>query len=864
MSLRTFFRLSRFYGEQHPPQTPPLKMEGLKIVLKYEFKLATQSAPFPCKGKAGDRVLQNTTLMALKKSDLYSAIWDSCDQLRGGMDASQYKDYVLTLLFVKYVSDKYAGKEDAVFLVPEGASFEDMVKLKNQPDIGDRINKEILAPLAEENGLAGALDSTDFNDSEKLGEGKEKIDKLTNLISIFQNPALNFADNEAGGDDLLGDAYEYLMQKFATQSGKSKGQFYTPAEVSRIISMILGVEDVESSSTTVYDPACGSGSLLLKVADQAPVDISIFGQEIDIDTVAMAKMNMVLHNYPAAVGSIVKGNSLADPKFAEANGELKRFDYVVANPPFSYKSWTNGLDPENDEYGRFDGFGIPPKSNGDYAFLLHIVKSLKNTGTAAVVLPHGVLFRGNAEARIRKELIRRGYIKGIIGLPANLFYGTGIPACIIVIDKENAAQRSGIFMIDASEGYRKDGNKNRLRDRDIHKIVDYFNTQHEEEGYARLVPTEEIVENDYNLNIPRYIDSTEEEDIQDLGGHLKGGIPERDIEALKKYWEVYPTMRELLFKPLRPGYRTIDVAVEEMNEIIHGHREFEEYRSRMEALFRQWRDKHYAQFRSIDSTTRPSEFIESLSESLLDIYRGQGLIDNYAIYQTCMDYWSQTMKDDVFMLIEEGWRARLEPIHTRSGKIRSYRCELIPEEFIINRYFVECREEINQLTQMQEEAESRLQELVQEQSGEDGLLANVTSDAGNVTKSLLKSRMKEVKGYDAFADEYAVLSDYAAAATAAANAKKKRSKAEKALSKQVIEKYEELDADEVKTLVVDDKWLPDIKAGIDGEIDNISRQLTERLQELADRYRDSLPEIEAEVGALEQKVETHLIKMGVL
>src|SRR5699024_2688259 len=233
--------------------------------------------------------------MAIKKSDLYSSIWKSCDELRGGMDASQYKDYVLTMLFIKYVSDKYAGKEYAPIIIPEGASFEDMVKLKGKSDIGDRINKDIIAPIAEANRLEGVIDQTDFNDDEKLGSGKEKINRLSNLVGIFQNDALDFADNRAGGDDLLGDAYEYLMRHFATESGKSKGQFYTPAEASRILSKVIGVEQAKRPTDTVYDPTCGSGSLLLKVADETDVDISIYGQEMDLATSALAKMNMVLH-----------------------------------------------------------------------------------------------------------------------------------------------------------------------------------------------------------------------------------------------------------------------------------------------------------------------------------------------------------------------------------------------------------------------------------------------------------------------------------------------------------------------------------------------------------------------------------------
>ncbi len=486
--------------------------------------------------------------MALKKSELYSSLWSGCDELRGGMDASQYKDYVLVLLFIKYVSDKYAGMPFAPITIPEGAGFRDMVALKGKPGIGDQINKKIIAPLANANKLS---DMPDFNDATKLGTGKEMVDRLTNLIAIFENKTLDFSRNRADGDDILGDAYEYLMRHFAVLSGKSKGQFYTPAEVSRIIAKIIGIREAHTTSaTTVYDPTCGSGSLLLKVADEAAANVTLYGQEKDAATSGLARMNMILHNNPTAL--IVQGNTLADPKFKDGS-TLKTFDYVVANPPFSDKRWSTGVDLLNDPFERFSHFGTPPDKQGDYAYLLHIVRSLKSTGKGACILPHGVLFRGNAEADIRRALIRRGYIRGIIGLPPNLFYGTGIPACIVVVDKENAHAGKGVFMIDASSGFMKDGPKNRLRDMDIHKIVDAFNRRMEIPKFSRMVLFEEVEKNDFNLNIPRYIDSQQTEDVQDIAGHLNGGIPSADIDALGSYWRIFPNLKKALFQENRPG-----------------------------------------------------------------------------------------------------------------------------------------------------------------------------------------------------------------------------------------------------------------------------------------------------------------------
>ena len=483
--------------------------------------------------------------MPIKKSDLYSSLWTACDSLRGGMDASQYKDYVLTLLFIKYVSDKYANSKDLrpAVIIPKGASFTDLVALKGKDGIGEKIITHIIGPLTKSNDRLSRNDFPDFNDPNKLGEGKAMVDRLTDLISIFQKPELDFSGNRADHDDILGDAYEYLMRHFASESGKSKGQFYTPSEVSRIIAYVIGISPKNAkASTTVYDPTSGSGSLLLKVAAQSGTRITIEGQEMDVTTAGLARMNMILHDFPTA--KIETGNTLSDPKFKDGN-KLRTYDYVVANPPFSVKTWTTGLTPENDPYERF-AWGVPPTKQGDYAFLLHILRSMKSTGKAACILPHGVLFRGGAEGVIRSQLVRSGYLKGIIGLPANLFYGTGIPACILVLDKENATARKGIFMMDASKGFMKDGNKNRLRERDIHRIVDTFTKQSDEVKFARMVPVAEIADpkNDFNLNLPRYIDTTELEDLQDIDGHLRGGIPERDLTGAESliapYWKVLP------------------------------------------------------------------------------------------------------------------------------------------------------------------------------------------------------------------------------------------------------------------------------------------------------------------------------------
>lgn len=664
--------------------------------------------------------------MALKKSELYSSLWASCDELRGGMDASQYKDYVLVLLFIKYISDKYAGQKFAPITIPKGATFADMVALKGKSDIGDQINKKIIGPIAKENKLS---DLADFN-SEKLGSGKDKVDTLTNLIAIFENPALDFSKNRADGDDILGDAYEYLMRHFATESGKSKGQFYTPAEVSRVVAQVIGISDAKvSADTTVYDPACGSGSLLLKVGDEAKIKPTLFGQEKDGATTALARMNMILHNNPTAMIGGAGKSSISNPIYLDDKGKLKQFDYVVANPPFSDKRWSSGLDPANDPYERFSGFGVPPAKQGDYAWLLHIVRSLKSTGKGACILPHGVLSRGNAEADIRKNLITNNgcYIKGVISLPANLFYGTGIPACIIVIDKKDASSRRGIFMIDAGQGFIKDGAKNRLREQDIHKIVDVFNNQIEIPKFSRLVPLEEIQKNDYNLNLPRYIDSQKIEDQQDIAGHLQGGIPKADIDALSTYWEVCPSLRKSLFKESRKGYFNLIVEKSQIKPTIFEHSEYKSFTSSVKAHFEAWKTKNSKILKKLDSGFHPKEELKKIAEDLLHQYEAKALIDAYDIYQHLMNYWFATMSDDLYLVSSDGWKATTSRILDKKGKDKGWSCDLIPKELIVTKYFAKEQAELAFSISDLEAVSLQKTEMEEEHGSDEGVLNGIGS-----------------------------------------------------------------------------------------------------------------------------------------
>jgi type I restriction enzyme M protein len=808
--------------------------------------------------------------MAVKKSELYSSLWASCDSLRGGMDCSQYKDYILTLLFVKYVSDKFKGVAYGDIDVPSGGSFDDMLALIGNKNIGEEMDK-IIAQLAKANNLRGVIDNAHFNDEDKLGKGKEMVDKLSELLGIFRDQMPDFSKNRADGDDIIGDAYEYLMRNFATESGKSKGQFYTPAEVSRILAKVVGIEYAKSGNTTLYDPACGSGSLLIRAAEAAPVDVAIYGQEKEGATAGLARMNLVLHNRATAE---IKGgySTFSDPQYKKPNndGALRQFDFAVVNPPFSDKNWTHGLK----EFGRFDGWGDrPPQKNGDFAWLLHIIKSLKRNGKAAVILPHGVLFRGNAEAAIRQSLIDKGFIKGIIGLPANLFYGTGIPACIIVIDKENADERDGIFMIDASRDFIKNGNKNRLRERDVYKITTVFNRRLELPKYSRFVPNSEIKEkNAYNLNIPRYIDSGAAEDLQSIDGHLNGGIPTVDVESLSRYWETFPNLRGQLFKGFRDGFDTLTVGKDEVRDTIFGDEEFSAYADTVETAFDKWKAGVDGKLRVISGKTKPKLLIADIAEKILADFEPVILVDKYDAYEVLLSYWNETMSDDVYLLVQDGYKAirgievfiktstkkKKDGTEVKQEKETGWDGKLVPKALIIEMFFATEQKAIDDMGTVIAAAQAELDEMV-ENAEEDSAINDVLKDNGNIDKPGLKKKLKD-KELDA--DDKAVLQALQTLVIRIDEGTKVLKDLRTTLDKKAREQYPKLTYDQCVELLLNRKWYRTIISGIYALYAAVSHRISDRVIELNERYEQTLPALEAEVAQLEGKVKSHLERMG--
>ncbi len=788
--------------------------------------------------------------MAVKKSVLYSKIWDSCNTLRskGGMDATQYKDYVLIVLFMKVITDKYFGKENSLIEVPEDANFNTMVSLKGKKNIGEEFNT-ILAKIAEENDLQGIIDVVDFNDENKLGKGKDMVDALTGLIEIFQDKDLDFSNNRADDDDILGDAYEYLMKKFATEAGKSKGQFYTPSEVSRIMAKILNISSFKQNdqdrNVHIYDMACGSGSLLLKAGAEVGKNkiARLYGQEKDANTTGLCVMNMFLHGNETA--SIKNGNTLTNPQFLE-NGKLKTFDFCVANPPFAVKKWNIDLE---ETYDRFTGFGMPPEGCADYAFLLHMLKSMDpDHGRAAIILPHGVLFRGGQEELIRKNLIKKGYIEGIIGLPANLFYGTGIPACIIILDKKDASYRKSIFIIDASKNFVKDGNKNKLREQDIKKIIDTYSGRIEEEKYSKNVSIENIEAEEYNLNIIKYVDATLDEMKPDLKAHLLGGIPINDVNAFNNYWSVAPNLKNELFSnDSKKGYYNLNVNRNNISEIIKQSNEIDSYFNTVKSKISKWEKEIENKLFNLDNSLRIKELIENMSGRLLEIFNDDILINKYDAYEYLMRYYEEIFKDDLYMVTDNGWIPSLTFAKDKKGNIKKneFNSELLPKDIVINKYYKNDNDEIIELNNKLDSLTSDFESIVEENTGDEQLF----SEDEKVNEKLLKDMKKEVE-----ADDIGIIDNLLMNLIEQKKLKNEIKNKQELLNGNIIKKYSSFTEEESKYIIIYDKWFKSIENKFNTCMGNLINNLADGITSLNNEYETTLTNLNIEIAEKEQEL----------
>lgn len=817
--------------------------------------------------------------MAIKKSQLYSALWEGCNALRGGMDASQYKDYVLTMLFLKYISDKQKADPDGqLFEIPNGCTFDDIVKLKGQTDIGDTLNKRL-----EKVGEAFCLGSTffhnaDFNDPKKLGSGKDLIDTVSGLIEVFENPALDFGNNRAADDDLIGDAYEYLMRKFAQASGKSKGQFYTPAEASRLAAALLDIKSDTRPSISIYDMTCGSGSLLLRAAHESNAEnTTLYGQEIDIATLHMAEMNMILHGM-AGFNDLKNGDTINNPLHKDPvhpESRLMTFDYCVANPPYSVKKWRKSA-KEQDDYGRWNSrVGIAPDSKGDFAFLMHMVKSMKSKGKGSCFLPHGVLFRGNVEkgegeAMIRKYLIEQHLITGIIGLPANIFYGTGIPTCIVVIDKAAAHTSQGIFMIDAKDGFRKDGDKNRLREQDIRRVLDVWAAKQDIPHYARMVGWDEIARNGYNLNIPRYVTPADKEAKQDIFAHLHGGIPQTDVDGMTALWQLCPSLKTDLFTAsANAGYLQLtDAAKDDMDATIGQNASFRQQAEDYQTTAQEWEKHMRSQLPSVCLNCTPKALIYEWGNDILGLFRGcKSLVDEYDVYDELCKYWDETMQDDAYMISRDGWKVSVTLPKDKKGNVKKnftyedVACDLLPSMVVVKTYFAD---ELSHIDALKGGIETTDSEMAGMADDNNDAFADFFNDKGKVkladVKAAVKAAKKDASQYDEA--DVALWKKYVALADAMDKDKKALKEETAALTQAVQEKYAVLTEDEVRELVFAHKWMPAMRERLAGLMTVCQQRVSTDMHELNARYAHTLTQLADNVNTYESAVMAHLKEMG--
>ena len=500
------------------------------------------------------------------KTTISNTLWRACDTFRGKIDSSIYKDYILVMLFVKYLSDtykehledyteKYEGDAERIqralnrdrFVLDEKSTFDHIYSKRNNANVGEVINKA-LEHIEEENKmkLRGVFRNIDFNSEAILGQTKDRNNMLKHLLEDFKD--LDLRPSSVGSADVIGDAYEYLIGKFASDAGKKGGEFFTPSEVSELISRLVKPKE----NDRIYDPTCGSGSLLIRTAKKVPSGkVAIYGQERNGQTHSLCRMNMFLHKFDDA--NIAWGDTLSNPLFLD-DGQLMKFQVVVANPPFSLDKWAMGfagseddkdfkMEASLDSHRRFE-WGVSPKSKGDYAFVQHMLYSLAEGGRMGIVLPHGVLFRGAAEGKIRKQIIDMNLLDAVIGLPANLFFGTGIPACVLVFKKNRS--RKDILFIDASNDghYEKAKNQNNLREEDIKRIVDAYEKYGDIDKFTHVATLDEIRENEYNLNIPRYVDTFEEEEPVDMDA-VKQNIANIKIELAEVEAKMEKQLEEL-------------------------------------------------------------------------------------------------------------------------------------------------------------------------------------------------------------------------------------------------------------------------------------------------------------------------------
>lgn len=844
----------------------------------------------------------------ITSEEIKRRLWDGANELRGSMDASRYKDYMLGLMFYKFLSDKTleefkmtsgTGKVTEAELVQKYAQayeeYGEQLQQMFQSTLGYYVAPQYLYQTWLKDINSGNFEVQKVTDSLNNFERTIAVsDKDTNKFQgLFSSSALDLTDTALGNDlharsknikalirlfadlnmvalqkgDVLGDAYEYLIGQFAMQSGKKAGEFYTPRQVSEVMAQIVAKTPGIKS---IYDPTVGSGSLLLTVKKHLNADaqknLSYYGQEKNTATYNLTRMNLLLHGVRPEKMSINNGDTLDQdwPEDPQRPGEGVQFEAVVMNPPYSAKNWNRAELKVSDP--RFEIAGVlPPDSKGDLAFLLHGLFHLGQEGTMAIVLPHGVLFRGAAEGEIRKKLIDKNHIDTIIGLPSQLFTNTGIPVTILIL-KKNRPLGDSILIIDASRHYTKVGKQNVLQEKDIAKIVDTYVERTEEKGYSRRVSRETIVDNQYNLNIPRYIEAIDEEIPHDVDAHLLGGIPQQNIDELKTLQAAIPDVVQSALREVRPGYVELVKSVDDLAiDIFHDDRIVKQSQE-IEGKAQDYIYRYFDILRAVDRNTDLTQLMNDMLDEIKLLLSEYPHLDLYGGYQIIAEVWKRALTHDTELIVQSDFytvgRTR-EPKMVTKGSGEKKREEqdgwvgsMVPNDLIAKHLYRQELESIESKNSRIQEIEGELLNWAEAAKVEDSDEANALADSLNEAGEALDSKLvkAELKKADKGSHDHKLLSQVEELLTEKATLSRAVKAEEKALKEAVYERILTLTNEEIDRLIYE-KWFGSTIEAIVALIERPLRAELSTLQMLHERYQDTLSILDEESRTLEAKFE---------
>lgn len=857
----------------------------------------------------------------ITSEEIKKRLWSGANELRGSMDASRYKDYMLGLMFYKFLSDKtletfktstrmnHVTEAELVKAYTEAReTYGSTLDTTIQKILGYYVKPEYLYQVWIENINSGEFELQKVTDS--LHEFERSIsteEGSSDFKGLFASSTIDMTDTALGSNlnerskniqalimlfadlnmvalqksDILGDAYEYLIGQFAMESGKKAGEFYTPHQVSEVMAQIVSKS---SKIEQIYDPTVGSGSLLLTVGKHldtnAQKDLHYYGQEKNTATYNLARMNLLLHGVRPEKMTIRNADTLSFdwPEDPEKPGEGVQFDAVVMNPPYSVKNWNKADLKVSDP--RFEIAGtLPPDSKGDFAFLLHGLYHLRKGGTMAIVLPHGVLFRGGAEGEIRKRLIERNHIDAVIGLPSTLFTNTGIPVTVLILKKDRRLD-DPMLIIDASRDFIKVGKQNVLQEKHIARIVDIYMERKTQEGYSALVGREEILANDYNLNIPRYVVAKSEEIAQDVDAHLLGGIPEDNIQELQILDAMAGEILKSSLEEIRPGYLKLNKSMEDLREEVLSSKKFADVSAEVVAKTEKYINKYWNIIINISKDDNAREIMDQMLLEIKSILSDHDFVNAYDGYQLIAEIWNHSLTEDTEKIGQSDFytvaKTRIPHMVTKgTGDKRreeqdGWISNLIPSDLIVKQIFAENADKIEKLRQSLSETESELDELVEaakvEESEENEVLydcisKNKDDEPGNSFAA--KAIKDELKKHSKGTEEYQLIRKVQDLMEDKSKNTKEIKNLETQLKEAVEEKISLLTNEEIDALA-HEKWFGSLILNVENLVKKPLEKELDILKELKGRYEDTLNDLDREYQEIEASFESMLAELVVI